>query len=92
MGKLKVSILMPCYNADKYIGETLEAAFRQTWPAIEVIVVNDGLVDRSAAVVRSLARPNLRLVEQENRSQTARSTCVWRVPPRISYNTWTPTT
>jgi len=66
-----VSVLIPCYNAEKYIGETLESVFRQTWPAIEVIVVNDGSVDRSAAVVRSFARPSLQVVEQENRGQTA---------------------
>jgi glycosyltransferase involved in cell wall biosynthesis len=67
----KVSILIPCYNAERYIGETLESAFRQTWPNIEVIVVNDGSVDGSAAVVRSFKRPNLKLIEQENRGQTA---------------------
>jgi glycosyltransferase involved in cell wall biosynthesis len=67
----KVSILIPCYNAEKYIGEALESVFLQTWPAIEVIVVNDGSVDRSAAVVRSFERPNLKLIEQENRGQTA---------------------
>ena len=66
-----VSVLIPCYNAEKYIGETLESVFRQTWPSLEVIVVDDGSVDRSAAVVHSFARPNLRLVKQENRGQTA---------------------
>jgi len=66
-----VSVLIPCYNAEKHIGETLESVFQQTWPAIEVIVVDDGSVDRSVAVVRSFARANLRLVEQENRGQTA---------------------
>jgi glycosyltransferase involved in cell wall biosynthesis len=67
-----VSVLIPCYNAEKFIGETLESVFLQSWPAIEVIVVDDGSVDRSADVVRSLARPNLRLVvQQQNRGQTA---------------------
>jgi glycosyltransferase involved in cell wall biosynthesis len=66
-----VSILIPCFNAEKYIGETLESAFQQTWPAIEVIVVDDGSTDRSAAVVRSFARPNLKLFQQENQGQTA---------------------
>jgi glycosyltransferase involved in cell wall biosynthesis len=66
-----VSILVPCFNAEKYIGETLESAFRQTWPAIEVIVVDDGSADGSAAVVRSFTRPNLKLLQQENRGQTA---------------------
>jgi glycosyltransferase involved in cell wall biosynthesis len=71
MNSPKVSVLVPCYNAQQYIGETLESVFRQTWSEIEVIVVNDGSVDRSAAVVRSFARPNLQLLEQENRGQTA---------------------
>ena len=67
----KVSVLIPCYNAEKYVGETLESVFRQTWPDIEVIVVDDGSTDRSAAVVKSFARPNLRLIQQANRGQTA---------------------
>ena len=67
----KVSVLIPCYNAEKYVGETLESVFRQTWPELEVIVVDDGSTDRSAKVIRSFARPNLRLIQQANRGQTA---------------------
>src|SRR5690242_13753965 len=67
----KVSILIPCYNSEKYIGETLESVFRQTWPEIEVIVVDDGSSDRSADVMRSFTRPNLRIIQQPNRGQTA---------------------
>ena len=52
MRQPKVSILIPCYNAEKYIGETLESVFRQTWPAIEVIVVDDGSSDATAPVCR----------------------------------------
>ena len=55
----KVSVLIPCYNAEKYVGETLESVFRQTWPNIEVIVVDDGSTDSSARVIRSFGRPNL---------------------------------
>lgn len=67
----KVSVLIPCYNAERYVGETLESVFRQTWPEIEVIVVDDGSTDGSAAVIQSFARPNLRLIRQFNRGQTA---------------------
>ena len=67
----RVSVLIPCYNAEKYVGETLESVFRQTWPELEVIVVDDGSTDGSADVVRSFARPNLRLIQQPNRGQTA---------------------
>lgn len=67
----KVSILIPCYNAEKYVGETLESVFRQTWPNIEVVVVDDGSTDSSAEVIRSFARPQLQLIQQTNRGQTA---------------------
>lgn len=73
----RVSVLIPCYNAERYIGETLESVFRQTWPNIEIVVVDDGSKDASAAVVEALARPNLKLVRQENRGQTAAlNTCL----------------
>jgi glycosyltransferase involved in cell wall biosynthesis len=71
MSNPTVSVLIPCYNAEKHIGETIESVLRQTWSSVEVIVVDDGSIDRSAAVVHSFARPNLRLVKQENRGQTA---------------------
>jgi glycosyltransferase involved in cell wall biosynthesis len=67
----KVSVLIPCYNAEKHVGEALESVFRQTWPELEVIVVDDGSTDRSADVIGSFARPNLRLIQQANRGQTA---------------------
>jgi glycosyltransferase involved in cell wall biosynthesis len=79
MGFPKVSVLIPCHNAEKYVGETLESVFRQTWPETEVIVVDDGSTDKSAAVIRSFARPNLRLIQQHNRGQTAAlNTCCSR--------------
>lgn len=72
-----VSVLIPCYNAEKYIGETLESVLRQTWPKLEIVVVNDGSTDGSADIIRKFARPNLRLVEQPNRGQTAAlNTCL----------------
>jgi glycosyltransferase involved in cell wall biosynthesis len=67
----KVSVLIPCYNAEKYIGETLESVFRQTWPNIEVIVVDDGSTDKSVDVIRRFTVANLKLVRQSNRGKHA---------------------
>ncbi|MFN3523671.1 MAG: glycosyltransferase family 2 protein [Phenylobacterium sp.] len=67
----RVSVLIPCYNAEAYVAQTLESVFAQTWPNIEVVVVDDGSTDASAAVVAAMARPNLTLVRQDNRGQTA---------------------
>jgi glycosyltransferase involved in cell wall biosynthesis len=49
----KVSILIPCYNAERWIGQAIESALAQTWPCKEVIVVDDGSTDGSRAVIES---------------------------------------
>jgi glycosyltransferase involved in cell wall biosynthesis len=66
-----VSILIPCFNAERYIGETLDSVLNQSWQNIEIIVANDGSTDRSADVVRQFRSPKLSFFEQENRGQTA---------------------
>ncbi|MCE0497072.1 MAG: glycosyltransferase [Methylacidiphilales bacterium] len=48
-----VSILIPCYNAERWVGQAIESALGQTWPEKEVIVVNDGSTDGSLAVIQS---------------------------------------
>ncbi len=48
-----VSIIIPCYNREKYVGEAIESALGQTYPHKEVIVVDDGSTDRSIEVIKS---------------------------------------
>lgn len=50
-----VSVVIPCYNAERFLGETLESALAQTYPSLEIIVIDDGSTDRSAEVLRSYA-------------------------------------
>src|SRR5262245_36865871 len=64
MSRPLVSVLIPCHNAQKYIGQTLESVFRQTWPNIEVIVVDDGSEDASVREIERFTR--LRLIKREN--------------------------
>jgi cellulose synthase/poly-beta-1,6-N-acetylglucosamine synthase-like glycosyltransferase len=49
----QVSILIPCYNAERWVGQAIESALAQTWPNKEVIVVDDGSTDGSRAVIQS---------------------------------------
>ena len=48
-----VSILIPCYNAERWIAQAIESALAQTWPEKEVIVVDDGSTDDSLEVIKS---------------------------------------
>lgn len=49
-----VSIVIPCYNDERFIGEAIRSALGQTYPSIEVIVIDDGSTDGSLEVIRSL--------------------------------------
>jgi glycosyltransferase involved in cell wall biosynthesis/peptidoglycan/xylan/chitin deacetylase (PgdA/CDA1 family) len=48
-----VSILIPCYNAERWVAQAIDSALAQTWPNKEVIVVDDGSTDGSLEVIRS---------------------------------------
>jgi len=61
-----VSILIPAYNAEQWIGYTLESAIAQSWPRREIIVANDGSTDRTAEVVHRFASKGVRVVTTRN--------------------------
>ena len=66
-----VSIIIPCYNAERWLAATLESALAQTWPAKEIIVVNDGSRDASLAVARSYAGRGVQVIDQANHGASA---------------------
>jgi glycosyltransferase involved in cell wall biosynthesis len=66
-----VSILIPAYNAEKWIAYTLQSAVAQTWNRKEIIVVDDGSTDSTVEVVRQFASKEVKLVRIENRGLSA---------------------
>jgi glycosyltransferase involved in cell wall biosynthesis len=60
---------MPAYNVEPYVGDAIRSALAQTFTDLEVVVVDDGSTDGTAAVVARLAAidPRVRLVRQANR-------------------------
>lgn len=68
IGGKKVSVIIPVYNAEKYLRDTLSDAVGQTLREIEIICVDDGSTDRSAEIVEEYAKKDarVRLVRQKN--------------------------
>jgi len=68
MEKPLVSVIIPCYRKAQYLASTLESMQKQTYPAVEILVVDDGSPDNTREVVEPyLAQmPNLRYIHQEN--------------------------
>ena len=65
---IKVSIIVPVYNTEKYIGKCLESLIAQTLKEIEIICVNDGSTDNSLKILNYYQNKDLRIkiVNQKN--------------------------
>jgi glycosyltransferase involved in cell wall biosynthesis len=66
-----VSILIPTYNAQEWIGDTIASALAQTWPRKEIIIVDDGSKDNSLDIARRYASKSVHVVSQENQGAAA---------------------
>ncbi len=66
-----VSILVPAYNAQLWIDETLQSAISQTWDRKEIIVVDDGSKDDTLAIARQFESSGVRVVTQKNQGAAA---------------------
>lgn len=61
-----VTVLMPAYNAARYIREAIESVLAQTYTRFEFLIINDGSTDDTEAIIRSYDDPRIRLYNQEN--------------------------
>jgi teichuronic acid biosynthesis glycosyltransferase TuaG len=69
----KVSIIMPAYNAENYIAQSIDSVIQQSYAHWELIVVDDGSTDTTAAIVSALIQEDNRIkyYYQPNKKQAA---------------------
>lgn len=66
-----VSILIPAYNAERWIADTIKSALAQSWSAKEIIVVDDGSKDQTLSIAQKFASKTVSVVTQENQGAAA---------------------
>ncbi|WP_183564812.1 glycosyltransferase family 2 protein [Mucilaginibacter sp. SP1R1] len=63
----KITVLMPAYNAGKYIKEAIASVLEQTFTDFELLIVNDGSTDDTADVIRAFNDPRIVMIYQDNK-------------------------
>jgi cellulose synthase/poly-beta-1,6-N-acetylglucosamine synthase-like glycosyltransferase len=66
-----VSVLVPAYDEEVGIGQTVRSLVASDYPDLEVVVIDDGSTDRTAEIVRELGLPNVLLIQQPNAGKAA---------------------
>lgn len=61
-----ISVILPVYNAEKYIKESIDSILNQTYNNFELIIINDGSRDNSAEIIKLYSDQRIRYYEQQN--------------------------
>lgn len=63
---ITVSVIMPAYNHEKYVGEAIESVLNQSFRDFEFIIINDGSIDLTGEIIKNYNDPRIRYFTQEN--------------------------
>ena len=65
---VKISVILPVYNVEKYLAESLDSALNQTFDDLEIICINDGSTDNSPSILEEYAKRDsrIKIISQEN--------------------------
>lgn len=63
----KVSVIIPVYNAEKYIAATVKSVFSQTYKNFEIIIIDDGTPDNSVKICQQFNDSRIKIIHQSNR-------------------------
>ncbi len=71
MKKPKVSVIIPAYNHERYVGEAIQSVLDQTYQEFELIIINDGSTDSTEAEILKFKDDRIRYYSHENRGLSA---------------------
>ena len=66
-----ISIVIPLYNKEEYVLNTLQSVFNQFFQSYEIVIVNDGSTDRSLELIKTIQDERIRIITQENQGVSA---------------------
>ena len=89
MQEVTVSVIMPAYNSEAYIRESIDSVLGQSFTDFELVVVDDGSTDSTAQIVESYTDSRIRLIRQPENRALARS-MIRRGMPQCSAQSATP--
>lgn len=67
----RITVLMPAYNAEKYIGQAITSVLNQTFTDFELLIINDGSIDTTKQIIESFEDSRIRLINQTNQGIAA---------------------
>lgn len=67
--EFEVTVLMPVYNAEKYLSEAIESILNQTFTRFEFLIINDGSTDNSEKIIRKYNDPRIKYIRNEKNIQ-----------------------
>ncbi|WP_340679192.1 glycosyltransferase [Paraglaciecola sp.] len=70
---IKISVIIPCFNSEKYIEETLNSVLNQTFPIFEIIVIDDGSTDNSVNILKTFSTKIILITQANSGVSTARN-------------------
>ncbi len=62
-----ISVIVPVYNSAATVAESLESVVKQTYPDLEILVIDDGSTDNSIAICEQFSDPRIQIIHQQNR-------------------------
>ena len=69
-----ISIIMPCYNSEKYMGKTLDSLYAQSFQDFEIVFINDGSTDNTMEIIKAclakLGADRVTIIDKENEGQS----------------------